>query len=337
MSDGVDNLTQNVQKQVLKSAQDFYANSLGSLKSQLENDHSQLQEMLKQLPHSQEEDARAQLEALVASYEALENSLDEFAQEHGVEDTVNQLTQQAQEENVGQATEEQASEEAGGATEAAGEATDQSQETVGEAAQGDQDAAEDAAGQAQEDDVAGETVEQTQGAAEEVVDGQEQDLEEGEATEETRGVVGRATQGVGKAVGKVGQTARRLVPGMHLLSEDTDEEAGQTVQRTVDESGDIIETTLDEESGEPVDEQIVGTVKDLPTEEEYTDEEGQTVRTVKEQRGALIHIKLGPDGSLLDLRLPPHKEEVKEREVLQEGGRSEYRSQTSQGKTEEER
>jgi hypothetical protein len=327
MSDGVDNLTQNIQEQVLKSAQDFYTNSLGSLKGQLENDHSQLQEMLKQLPDSQE-DARAQLEALVASYEALENSLDEFAQEHGVEDTVNQVSQQAQEENVGQAT-EQVSEEAGGATEAAGEATDQSQETVGEAAQGDQDVAEDAAGQAQEDDVAGETVEQTQGAAEEVVGGQEQDVEEGEATEQTQGVVGRATQGVGKAVGKVGRTARRLVPGMHLLSEDTDEEAGQTVQRTVDESGDIIETTLDEESGEPVDEQIVGTVKDLPTEEEYTDEEGQTVRTVKEQRGALIHIKLGPDGSLLDLRLPPHKEEVKEREVLEEGGRSESSSETS--------
>ena len=149
----------------------------------------------------------------------------------------------------------------------------------------------------------------------------------GEAAEETRGVVGRATQGVGKAFGKVGRTARRLVPGTYLLSEDTDEEAGQTVQRTVDESGDIIETTLDE-SGEPVDEEIVGTVKDLPTEEEYTDEEGQTVRTVKEQRGALLHIKLGPDGSLLDLRLPPQKEEVKEEEVLEEG-RSESSSQTS--------
>jgi hypothetical protein len=152
--------------------------------------------------------------------------------------------------------------------------------------------------------------------------------EAGEATEQTRGVVGRATQGVGKAVGKVGRTAHRLVPGTHLLSEDTDEEASQTVQRTVDESGDIIETTLDE-SGEPVGEEIVGTVNDLPTEEEYTNEEGQTVRTVKEQRGALIHIKLGPDGSLLDLRLPPQKEEVKEEEVLEEGGRSESHSETS--------
>jgi hypothetical protein len=54
-----------------------------------------------------------------------------------------------------------------------------------------------------------------------------------------------------------------------------------------------------------------------------------TVRTVKEQRGALIHLKLGPDGSLLDLRLPPQKEEVKEQEVLEEGGHSEFHSETS--------
>jgi hypothetical protein len=92
VSDGVQDLNQNIQKQVLKSAQDFYTNSLGSLKSQLVNDSSQLQEMLEQVPDSQE-DARAQIEALLASYEALENSLDEFAQEHGVEDTVNQVSQ----------------------------------------------------------------------------------------------------------------------------------------------------------------------------------------------------------------------------------------------------
>jgi len=179
------------------------------------------------------------------------------------------------------------------------------------------------------DDIAEDEPKQAQEATEEEVEGQEQDAEEEEAAQQTQGVLGRAAGGVGKAVGKVGRTARWLVPGMQLLSEDTDEQAGQTVQRTVDESGDIIETTLDDESGEPVDEQIVGTVKDLPTEEEYTNEEGQTVRTVKEQRGALIHLKLGPDGSLLDLRLPPQKEEVKEREVLEEGGRSESSSETS--------
>jgi integrase len=49
------------------------------------------------------------------------------------------------------------------------------------------------------------------------------------------------------------------------------------------ESGDLIETILDE-SGERINEKAVGAVKDLPVEEEYTDEEECTLHTVKEQR-----------------------------------------------------
>jgi pyruvate/2-oxoglutarate dehydrogenase complex dihydrolipoamide acyltransferase (E2) component len=97
------------------------------------------------------------------------------------------------------------------------------------------------------------------------------------------------------------------------------------VQRTVDESGDIVETTLDE-SGELVDEDIVGNVGDLSSEEEYTNEEGNTVRTVKEETGALISLSIGPDENILDLSLPPQKEEVVEQEVLEE--HSETHSQT---------
>ena len=108
MTEGIQNLSQQIQEQVLKSAQDFYGNSLGSLKSHLQNDHSQLKEMLEQLPDSQQ-DARAQLEALLASYEALQSSLDEFAQQHGVEGAVNQAAQQIH-ESVGQ--EEEASDQA---------------------------------------------------------------------------------------------------------------------------------------------------------------------------------------------------------------------------------
>ena len=100
MTEGIQNLGQQIQEQVLKSAQDFYGNSLGSLKSHLQNDHFQLKEMLEQIPDSQQ-DARAQLEALLASYEALQSSLDEFAQQHGVEGAVNQAAQQTR-ESVGQ-------------------------------------------------------------------------------------------------------------------------------------------------------------------------------------------------------------------------------------------
>jgi hypothetical protein len=37
VSEGITNLYQQIQEQVLNSAQDFYGNSLGSLMSQVEN------------------------------------------------------------------------------------------------------------------------------------------------------------------------------------------------------------------------------------------------------------------------------------------------------------
>jgi len=83
------------------------------------------------------------------------------------------------------------------------------------------------------------------------------------------------------------------------------------VRRTVDESGDIVETTLDE-SGNLVDEDIVGNVSELSSEEEYTNEQGDTVRTVREEGGKLLHLSLGPDGSLLELSLPDMGDTVEE-------------------------
>jgi pyruvate/2-oxoglutarate dehydrogenase complex dihydrolipoamide acyltransferase (E2) component len=74
----------------------------------------------------------------------------------------------------------------------------------------------------------------------------------------------------------------------------------------VDETGNIIETTLDE-SGELLDEDITGSVTDLPAAEGYeeeTNEEGQTTRVVEDESGSLIHLQLGPDGSILDLEIP---------------------------------
>ena len=47
------------------------------------------------------------------------------------------------------------------------------------------------------------------------------------------------------------------------------------MQRTVDELGDIIETTLDE-NGEILGEELVGNVGSLPAEDEYVDEEGRS-------------------------------------------------------------
>jgi pyruvate/2-oxoglutarate dehydrogenase complex dihydrolipoamide acyltransferase (E2) component len=67
-----------------------------------------------------------------------------------------------------------------------------------------------------------------------------------------------------------------------------------------------------------VDEDIVGRITDLPAEEEHTNEEGRTVRTVKEETGALLSLTIGPDGNILDLSLPPKKEEITEQEVVED-------------------
>ena len=53
MTEGAQNLNQAIREQTLRTVQDFYGDSLGSLKGQLEDDRSQLQELLDQLPESQ--------------------------------------------------------------------------------------------------------------------------------------------------------------------------------------------------------------------------------------------------------------------------------------------
>jgi riboflavin biosynthesis pyrimidine reductase len=89
------NLLKQIHEQVLQNVQDFYGKSLGSLESQLGEHRSQLLELQKQLADSQE-DIRAQIGQLVASYEAIEKSLQETAREQGVEEMVSQAVQQAQ-------------------------------------------------------------------------------------------------------------------------------------------------------------------------------------------------------------------------------------------------
>jgi chromosome segregation ATPase len=89
--------------------QDFYGDSLGSLKGQLQDSRSQLQDLLHQLPNSRE-DTRAQLEQLVQSYQTIEDSLEEVAQEQGVQEAVNQVAQQEEgaQQIAGQAAEQKA-------------------------------------------------------------------------------------------------------------------------------------------------------------------------------------------------------------------------------------
>jgi hypothetical protein len=138
MTEQGQNLAQQIQEQVQQSAEDFFGDSLGAIKNQLATQRSQLQELVEMVPESQE-GGREQLEQLLSSYEELENSLDEVAQEQGLQEMVNQAAQQAQ-EAAGQAT-EQAQEGAEQAQEGAEQATEQAQETAGQATEQAQESA----------------------------------------------------------------------------------------------------------------------------------------------------------------------------------------------------
>jgi hypothetical protein len=138
MTEQGQDLVQQIQEQVQQSAEDFFGDSLGAIKNQLATHRSQLQEIVEMVPESQE-GGRAQLDQLLSSYEELENSLDEVAQQQGLQEMVNQAAQQAQ-EAAGQAT-EQAQETAEQAQEGAEQATEQAQETVGQATEQAQESA----------------------------------------------------------------------------------------------------------------------------------------------------------------------------------------------------
>ena len=149
---GPQDLSQQIQEQTVSSARGFFGESLGRLKGQLQSDRAELESLTEKIP---DEEAQAQIQEMVDSFSEIENSLDQGAQDLGIEDAVNQALQQAQ-DTAGQV--------AGQAQQAAGQVTNQ----AGQAAEGVQEAA-------------GGVAQQAQGAAE--GDGQE---EEPNATEAAR-------------------------------------------------------------------------------------------------------------------------------------------------------
>ena len=73
-----------------ESTENFYGQSIGSLKSQIQNYREQLEQYSQQLP---EGDAQAQVQEMIDSYTELENSIDQAAQDQGVQDQVSQAAQ----------------------------------------------------------------------------------------------------------------------------------------------------------------------------------------------------------------------------------------------------
>ena len=79
---------------------------------------------------------------------------------------------------------------------------------------------------------------------------------------------------------------------------------GQKIQRTVDDAGSIIETIYDA-NGAVVDEDVVGSVADLPVETEYLDEAGRLVSLTKDELGNTFEQVLDDNLKPLVTRLLP--------------------------------
>src|SRR5918998_763871 len=149
MTDQAPNLQQQNLQAATENAQNFYGQSIGSLKSQVQNYRSQLEQFSQQIP---EGDAQAQIQEMVDSYIELESSIDQAAQDMGVEDQMNQAAEQTQQQiqqnlqGAAQQAQDAAGQAAGQAQQAVGQATDQAGQVAGQA----QEAAGGAAQQAQD-------------------------------------------------------------------------------------------------------------------------------------------------------------------------------------------
>jgi YD repeat-containing protein len=72
------------------------------------------------------------------------------------------------------------------------------------------------------------------------------------------------------------------------------------VQRTVDDAGNIVQTTLNE-GGEITDEDVVGSASDLPIEEEYLDDQGRVVSRAKDESGAVVEQVRDDEGNVVSV------------------------------------
>ena len=123
-----DEISSQIQEQIVNSAKDFYGNTLGQVKGRLESSRSQLESLLEELPENQEY-ARSEILELVMSYEELEELFDEVAQAQGVADTVQEAVAEAQ-GAAQRVAQQEAQDVAGGAVQQTQEAAQQTQEAA---------------------------------------------------------------------------------------------------------------------------------------------------------------------------------------------------------------
>jgi hypothetical protein len=210
VSEGTQNLQQQTQDQYLQEAQEYFGQSMGRIKGRMQSDSAQLEGLMQQLP----EESQAQVQEMTDSYAQFEATIDQAAQDAGVQDTVDEAAQQARQsadEASGQG-QEPVDQAAGQMQETVGQATDQVQETVG--------------------GVAGQAGETVGGVAE-------------QAGETVGGVADQAQETADQATVDPSQLAENLPPGYEAMGEPTTDEDGNFVQRAADAQGNTVDYTFD--------------------------------------------------------------------------------------------
>ena len=93
-----------------------------------------------------------------------------------------------------------------------------------------------------------------------------------------------------------------VAPPSFRAAREASGEGSHSVVRSVDQSGLILQTTYDQ-SGEVLDEDVVGRVSDLPVIDEYLDEQGRLVSQVKDDLGNTFEQVLDDNLNTLETRL----------------------------------
>jgi hypothetical protein len=234
--EGERNLRQRIQEQTVRSAQDFYGDSLGRLEGMLQGDRAQLEDLAEQLP---EGDAEAQVRDIAGSYSKIEESLHRVARDLGAEDAVGEATRQAQEEaaeepeRTTRGARDAAGAAAGGVTGTAGQAATQ----VGQIAEGAQEAVGqvlDRVGQVAENLPGGRLLNRTTDEAGQTV--QRAVDESGVIVEITLDEAGNLANQ--RPVGSIAELP---------AEEEYQNEEGQTIRTVKEESGTLVELRLGED------------------------------------------------------------------------------------------
>ena len=105
-----------------------------------------------------------------------------------------------------------------------------------------------------------------------------------------------------RSSGRESELARRLGERHAARAAGGTDDDGHRTVRSVDQTGIIIETTYGE-SGDILDEDMVGSVAQLPVETEYVDEQGRLVSLAKDELGNTFEQILDDDLNALETRL----------------------------------